>query len=229
MRDFLFPRIEFVPLVGQHIHPDQFPKVAAATQQAALVKATTVGDDTIGDFLSRQVSAHFVFYEEATRYWVKATVGLPHYAKNGVVGAPAHGRYLQFGSRRAAHAACAVLNSSLFYVYFITYGDCIHLSDGLATSFPVNDAIMADKDLAALGSKLMADLRANAVTKTINTRDGDEITYAEFYASKSKPLIDEIDRIHSRHYGFTAEELDFVMNYDAKFRLAADGVEGDGA
>ena len=37
--------------------------------------------------------------------------------------------------------------------------------------------------------------------------------------SKSKPIIDEIDTVLAGHYGFTAEELDFILNYDIKYRL----------
>ena len=66
---------------------------------------------------------HFLFYQEATCYWVKATVGLPYYAKNGVVGPPAHGRYLYFDQPDMAHAVCALLNSSLFYAYFVNDHD----------------------------------------------------------------------------------------------------------
>ena len=64
----------------------------------------------------------------------------------------------------------------------------------------------------------MTNLKSNAETKTIRTRDGDDIRYAEFYASKSKPILDEIDRVLAQHYGFTAEELDFIVNYDIKYR-----------
>ncbi len=38
----------------------------------------------------------------------------------------------------------------------------------------------------------------------------------------SKPILDEIDRVLARHYGFTAEELDFIINYDIKYRLGRD-------
>ena len=30
---------------------------------------------------------------------------------------------------------------------------------------------------------------------------------------------DEIDTVPAGHYGFTAEELDFIVNYDIKYRL----------
>ncbi|MCX5916926.1 MAG: hypothetical protein NTX30_09650 [Deltaproteobacteria bacterium] len=35
----------------------------------------------------------------------------------------------------------------------------------------------------------------------------------------SKPIIDEIDRVLAKHYGFTDEELDFIVNYDIKYRM----------
>jgi len=35
----------------------------------------------------------------------------------------------------------------------------------------------------------------------------------------SKPIIDEIDELLAKHYGFTEEELDFIINYDIKYRM----------
>ena len=41
-----------------------------------------------------------------------------------------------------------------------------------------------------------------------------------------KPIIDEIDRVLAQHYGFTDEELDFIINYDIKYRMGQDADEG---
>lgn len=38
----------------------------------------------------------------------------------------------------------------------------------------------------------------------------------------NSPLLDEIDAVLAGHYGFTAEELDFIINYDIKYRLGRD-------
>ena len=38
-----------------------------------------------------------------------------------------------------------------------------------------------------------------------------------------KPIIDEIDNALARHYGFTDEELDFIINYDIKYRMGRGG------
>jgi len=119
------------------------------------------------------------------------------------------------------------LNSSVFYTYFIAYGDCFHLSDTLATSVPLAPTVLADKSLIQLNSQLMKDLQRNANRKTINTKNGDKIAYDEFNVYKSRSIIDQIDRVLAKHYGFNDEELDFIINYDIKYRMGRDaGNEG---
>jgi hypothetical protein len=49
----------------------------------------------------------------------------------------------------------------------------------------------------------------------------------EFYPSKSKPILDDIDGVLARHYGLSEEELDFVINYDIKYRLGRESEVGD--
>ena len=34
-----------------------------------------------------------------------------------------------------------------------------------------------------------------------------------------KSIIDQIDALLARHSGFTEEELDFIINYDIKYRM----------
>ncbi len=47
-----------------------------------------------------------------------------------------------------------------------------------------------------------------------------------FYIKKSKPIIDEIDRVLAQHYGFSDEELDYIINYDIKYRMGRAGADG---
>ena len=46
-----------------------------------------------------------------------------------------------------------------------------------------------------------------------------QVFYEEYYPSKSKDVIDEIDKALAKHYGFSDEELDFIINYDIKYRM----------
>ena len=47
------------------------------------------------------------------------------------------------------------------------------------------------------------------------------------YPKLSKSIIDEIDRVLAKHYGFTEEELDYIINYDIKYRMGLAGESGE--
>lgn len=206
-------------------HADLIPKYAGKLAESIFSKLEQHKKNTLSQVLLREKTEYFLFYQEATQYWTKVVVGLPYYAKDGKIGAPAHGRFLFFADMPTMQAICTILNSSLFYMYFIALGDCFHLSDTLVLGFPITVSMLQDKELAHLSEKLMADIHANAERKSISTSDGNEISYENFSVARSKPLIDKIDRILARHYGFTDEELDFIINYDIKYRMGRD--DGD--
>jgi hypothetical protein len=50
-----------------------------------------------------------------------------------------------------------------------------------------------------------------------------ECTYPKF----SKSLIDGIDSFLAKHFALSMEELDFLVNYDFKYRLGAGDAEDD--
>jgi hypothetical protein len=37
-----------------------------------------------------------------------------------------------------------------------------------------------------------------------------------------KPILDDIDDFLAKHWGLTDEELDFIVNYDIKYRMGQD-------
>ena len=57
------------------------------------------------------------------------------------------------------------------------------------------------------------------------TKQGHKIEYDEMKALHSKDIIDEIDRELAKHYSFTPEELDFIINYDIKYRMGQEEAE----
>lgn len=56
-------------------------------------------------------------------------------------------------------------------------------------------------------------------TKFFPTTTTGKVVYDEYYPKLSKPIIDQIDTLLAQHYGFTHEELDFIINYDIKYRM----------
>ena len=224
-REHLFKGLSFTTVDGKLLK-GQFPKVASRLHLSVFSKTFDNPKHTVAKLLSSRPANSYIFYQEATRYWIKATIGLPYYAKNGQMGAPAHGRYFYFDTEDTTRVCFALMNSSLFYSYFIAYGDCFHLSDALAMNFPISQDIICDKEIIELSKRLQVDLDKYSERKSIATKSGDEIEYAEFKVSNSKPLIDKIDNCLAEHLGFTGEELDFIINYDIKYRMGRDaGVE----
>jgi len=71
------------------------------------------------------------------------------------------------------------------------------------------------------------DLKNHAYRKECNYKATGKVIYDEFYPKYSKPIIDEIDRVLAKHYGVTDEELDFIINYDFKYRMGRESGEGE--
>jgi uncharacterized radical SAM superfamily protein len=87
--------------------------------------------------------------------------------------------------------------------------------------FPINidDLPKVTKNkLVTACDKLMKDFEANSIMQQAKYQTGD-VEFQQFFPQKSKSLIDEIDIALAEHYGFNAEELDFIINYDIKYRL----------
>ncbi len=134
-----------------------------------------------------------------------------------------HLKDLFFDSNDSAVVVGAILNSSCFYYWFSIQGNCRNIAGFDIESFPIgtiNPSIQ--ESLKQTFSSLMEDLQKHSKRRIYNYQHSGKVEYDEFYPSQSKPIIDEIDRVLAQHYGFTAEELDFIINYDIKYRMGRD-------
>lgn len=89
----------------------------------------------------------------------------------------------------------------------------------LLKNFRVPHSIFEDPELSRLGNLYIEDLKKNSRMLTREQRSTGTVHTESFVVKHSKPIIDKIDICLARHYGFTAEELDFIQNYDIKFRV----------
>ena len=108
--------------------------------------------------------------------------------------------------------------SSLFYIWYIAFSDGFHLSQNVVIRFPIDSNLMGNFDIQQLSNKLQSSIDANSFITTRNTAK-DNIEIESFKVNASKTIIDEIDKVLAKHYGFTEEELDFIINYDIKYRM----------
>lgn len=168
-----------------------------------------------------RVSDNFVFYQESAQYWLKASIGVPYYSKNGLISQPAHGRRISLTTAQETSIAYAILMSSWFYICFQALGDCFHVNQSLVGWLPIPDSVWSDADLANIGNELDQTLRLSALRKEITTKNGDRIQYDEFSVSQSKGLIDQIDKVLGRHLGLSQDQVETLINYDYKFRMGS--------
>ena len=172
---------------------------------------------------------HKIYFHNAPRYWIRGLNFIPYFWNERDGEKPS----VQVKAVRAktledAAVVVALLNSSLFYWWFIILSDCRHLNLREIESFPLNVSAMKPElkaQLSDLTDKLMASYREHSQIKSAYYKATGQVKYAEFYPRYSKPIIDEIDRVLAQHYGFTAEELDFIINYDIKYRMGRDAEE----
>jgi hypothetical protein len=72
----------------------------------------------------------------------------------------------------------------------------------------------------------MKDINDNSIMQPAKYQTGD-VRFQQFFPQRSKPIIDEIDTVLAKHYGFTDEELDFIINYDIKYRMGKELENGE--
>lgn len=114
----------------------------------------------------------------------------------------------------------SALSSSLFYWDYIAYTDCRNLTKSFIDNFRVSESLLKDVDLAKKGKALFSDYERNKYKKnTYYQTTGRNVIYYEYYPKLSKSLIDIIDEAIAPHYRFTPEEVDFIINFDIKFRM----------
>ena len=77
-----------------------------------------------------------------------------------------------------------------------------------------------------MGIEISKDYQNNSFRKETFYKKTGTVIYDEFYPKKSKQIIEEIDKVLAEHYGFTNEELDFIINYDIKYRMGKE-LEGE--
>ena len=170
--------------------------------------------------LASKARTGILYYQEACRYWVKAANRRPFFRKNGTMAVPSHWRKIPMISKEAAAFATCILNSSLFYWYYSVFSDCEHVNDGLVRNFPIPGGWESvGCDWQRLCSDVMSNLDANSKIKSIRTKQGHVIEYAEMFGALSKGRLDLVDDVLATIYGLTNEELDYVVQYDEKYRV----------
>ena len=118
------------------------------------------------------------------------------------------------GSRRSTH--------------YKTFSNCRDLLNKEIATFPIGTMPPELVERVKPLEKTLTD--SYIETRELKSRvyPSGKIEYYEYYPVRSKTVIDAIDRVLAQHYGFTDEELDFIINYDIKYRMGDQPLEEEG-
>ena len=155
---------------------------------------------------------------------INTTVSMPIFREDGVAKVTGEMKPIYLENEGRKNVLISLLSSNLFFFNYVTWSSCqvVNSRDfGIDINLEKMDTRLYEA-LSKLGSQLQKDYQKNS---TVNVRHyskrGRSFTMEKqyFYIKLSKPIIDEIDELLAKHYGFTEEELDFIINYDIKYRM----------
>ena len=219
-RDILFKRVDY-HLIKNFPRSYILPKIGSDIENSILMRINQGG--LLGlSFLNSATDSCLYYRIGGGRYWKIFTSFSPRFILNGEESVSSRENHLYFACDKERDAAIAILSSSFFYWFFILTTNSRDLNPSDLNLFPLSISTM-DKgkqlEISNLSMQLMNEYKQNSVLKDKTSKKTGNITYQEFYPRLSKPIIDEIDKVLASHYGFTEEELDFIINYDIKYRM----------
>ena len=125
---------------------------------------------------------------------------------------PSELKQLNFRDKGCSYGVIAALTSSTFFWFWNVLSDCRNMNRRDLMAFPIHPLFINE-------SLSLAEEYLDAVKKTSHYMLKSGLKIETYSYSKQKTIIDEIDKLLASHYGFTEEELDFIINYDIKYRM----------
>ena len=181
--------------------------------------------------LWNEVGDEICYYHNAPVSWIRSHTFTPYFcSERDGEGITTQLKKLKFSSYHDMVIASSILNSSLFYVWWVSQSDCYHLNAPEIKNFGFtikNDEI--EEELIEISRELSEDMKLKSKRRIYHYAASGKVEYDEFYMKKSKTIIDKIDATLARHYGFSREELDYIVNYEIKYRIGVSDVDESSA
>ena len=220
-RNFLFTSILKNHSINSVVDLPTNSKLSSPLEESILKKI--LAKPTLGLWRRKHGSKNSaIYYHNAPVHWGKVFDFIPFYqVGDGEPTISSHIKCLFYKTKNLSKIVLCFLNSSLFYWWNWHFTNCRDLSIADIDRSRIDLSDFSQESIETfnkLAISLMADLKKNSkiyrrVYKGILTQ------FDSFYPALSKHIIDDIDRVLAQHYGFTGEELDFIINYDIKYRM----------
>ena len=193
------------------------PKLGAEIESALLEKCLRI--KTVLKLFMAQSGSRVYHRTTGGLYWKVFTDFPPTFKVNGKLGHSTRETSFSVETSEILKPVIAVLSSDLFWWWYTITTNCRDLNPYDIQNFPVPKSALHDPQLVELGETYLEDLQHNSKMQPRVQKTTGRTETQSFKIQKSKHIIDYIDRVLAKHYGFTDEELDFIINYDIKYRM----------
>ena len=223
-RDFLINSCYFVE-VPRKRSVFWIPKLGTELEKPMLEKCLRLSK-TVSSF-STKIGDNRIYYRTTGGlYWKVFTDFAPAFNVNAVAGHSTRETSFRVGEKRLVEPIIAILSSNTFWWWYTIASNLRDLNPADIQNFPIPTEALHDTKVIKLGGDYLEDLDLNSTMLVREQKQTGTTETQSFKIQKSKPILDEIDKALAKHYGFTDEELDFIINYDIKYRMGK-GIEGD--
>ena len=219
-RCYIFSDLQYGFAGVESRRADVFPKGASQMEMTIAGKIAN-NSEPLAIFRSEGGSGKIYYRNAGGRYW-RLVKSFPSYFSSAAGAKSSSTEKLMVVRKDMVKAVVSMLSSTLFYWFWRLFSNCRHLTDRELLVFPVpavaTDARLYEK-LNQLSERYESCLKKTKERVTTNNQRSGRVVQDFYYISKAKSIIDEIDELLAKHYGFTEEELDFIINYDIKYRM----------
>jgi len=226
-RPNLFPMGSYFELPGD-AGGDLVPKFRCEIERSALRKLSG-RKQSIGHLISAVQTDHRIYYKiTGVGHWFTFTTKPPEFWRDGVEGGSTRENSVSFRSALLRDTVFCCLWSTLHYWVYQARTNCRDFNPSDLQYLPLPEAIANGlPELGELARRTDECLEENSKVGTASYSVGGGVQYERFRPKLAKPIIDDIDTVLARHYGFSEEELDFLINYDIKYRMGGGAEDED--
>jgi hypothetical protein len=234
-RPALFQKLRYVasadalPVIQQRFR-GSIPKVGSELE-LNILKKLFGAKHTIAEFLVKN-GDHTIYYTRKLRYFIQFFDFVPKILDEaGRTQLPSELKELSARSEESKACLLSILNSSLFFWFFVAFSDCRNVNRREILSFPLDLNSLSRKStarLSVLSQQLMGSFQDNSNMLAMYYKDRGTLRIQTFQPRISKHIIDEIDRELATLYGLTNEETDFITQHDVKYRMGYESEEVEG-
>jgi hypothetical protein len=191
--------------IGDSLEDISLPKVGNSTIRNILLKLKSKSTIVVKDRINKSGFDKKMEFRKTGGYWLNALERMPY--KSTKI------ELVTFKNEIERDFSILLINSSLFYLYWSTYGNLRDFPLSLLERFPFPSVKLLEKN-----KEEVEKLKKEITNCLLGCFLKDTGRVGEFRTAQCRETIDEIDDLLRQFYGLDRAQVDFVKKYDSHIR-----------